>query len=377
MVDHFSTYIYQKRGFYYFSRRVPKEVQHCHAKQRIVLALNTRSRAKALRHSQVICQRLDEKWLPMRLDAMGLGNVLANDVKASDAPSLSEAVQKYLQLKGVGRLKTFHRAAMRNAQVVMDILGDRPISEYSTLEAGKVRDALIGRGLAVLSVRRSFTTIKAIINLAIAEHGLDIPNPFSAIYMPEADSKKRVSIPVNTIRQIQRSCIKHDDDIRWLVALISDTGMRLAEAAGLHLDDLKLDEDIPCVDIKPHPWRSLKTKGSQRQVPLVGASLWAAQRIKANTSSCFAFDRYTDNSRCNANSASNALNKWMQANFRDDIVMHGFRHAMRDRLRAVSCPSEMIDQIGGWSSGKVGEGYGEGYLLSAKMLYLRSITTKA
>ena len=361
MVDHFSTYIYQKRGFYYFSRRVPKEVQHCHAKQRIVLALNTRSRAKALRHSQVICQRLDEKWLPMRLDAMGLGNVLANDVKASDAPSLSEAVQTYLQLKGVGRLKTFHRAAMRNAQVVMDILGDRPISEYSTLEAGKVRDALIGRGLAVLSVRRSFTTIKAIINLAIAEHGLDIPNPFSAIYMPEADSKKRVSIPENTIRQIQRSCIKHDDDIRWLVALISDTGMRLAEAAGLHLDDLKLDEDIPCVDIKPHPWRSLKTKGSQRQVPLVGASLWAAQRIKANTSSCFAFDRYTDNSRCNANSASNALNKWMQANFRDDIVMHGFRHAMRDRLRAVSCPSEMIDQIGGWSSGKIGEGYGEGF----------------
>ena len=373
MVDHFSTYIYQKRGFYYFSRRVPKEVQHCHAKQRIVLALNTRSRAKALRHSQVICQRLDEKWLPMRLDAMGLGNVLANDVKASDAPSLSEAVQTYLQLKGVGRPKTFHRAAMRNAQVVMDILGDRPISEYSTLEAGKVRDALIGRGLAVLSVRRSFTTIKAIINLAIAEHGLDIPNPFSAIYMPEADSKKRVSIPVNTIRQIQRSCIKHDDDIRWLVALISDTGMRLAEAAGLHLDDLKLDEDIPCVDIKPHPWRSLKTKGSQRQVPLVGASLWAAQRIKANTSSCFAFDRYTDNSRCNANSASNALNKWMQANFRDDIVMHGFRHAMRDRLRAVSCPSEMIDQIGGWSSGKIGEGYGEGFDLRSVVNCLEQI----
>ena len=25
------------------------------------------------------------------------------------------------------------------------------------------------------------------------------------------------------------------------------------------------------------------------------------------------------------------------------------------------CPSEMIDQIGGWSSGKVGEGYGDGF----------------
>ena len=59
MVDHFSTYIYQMRGFYYFSRRVPKDVQPLQGKQRIVLALNTRSRAKALKYSQVICQRLD------------------------------------------------------------------------------------------------------------------------------------------------------------------------------------------------------------------------------------------------------------------------------------------------------------------------------
>jgi len=34
---------------------------------------------------------------------------------------------------------------------------------------------------------------------------------------------------------------------------------------------------------------------------------------------------------------------------------------MRDRLRAVNCPSEMIDQIGGWTSGRIGEGYGDGY----------------
>ena len=34
---------------------------------------------------------------------------------------------------------------------------------------------------------------------------------------------------------------------------------------------------------------------------------------------------------------------------------------MRDRLRAASCPSEMIDQIGGWSKRSVGEGCGEGY----------------
>jgi len=34
---------------------------------------------------------------------------------------------------------------------------------------------------------------------------------------------------------------------------------------------------------------------------------------------------------------------------------------MRDRLRAVNCPSEMIDQIGGWSNRSVGESYGRGF----------------
>jgi len=297
----------------------------------------------------------------MRLDALGLG-VITHDVKAIDAaPTLSEAIQQYLQLKGIGKAKTFHQAAMRNAGTVMEICGDRVVTEYRTTDAGQVRDALINRGLSVLSVRRSFTTIKAIINLAIAEHGLDMRNPFSSIFMPEADSKQRVSIPVDTIREIQEACYQIDDDRRWLIALISDTGMRLAEAAGLHIEDLHLDDEIPYVDIKPHPWRSLKTKGSQRQVPLVGASLWAAQRIKQTASSCFAFDRYTDNSQCRANSASNTLNKWMQSHFREDIVIHGFRHALRDRLRAAQCPSEIIDQIGGWSSGKIGEGYGDGF----------------
>ena len=45
------------------------------------------------------------------------------------------------------------------------------------------------------------------------------------------------------------------------------TGMRLAEAAGLHINNIHLDEEIPYVDIKPHPWRRLKTNSSQRQIP--------------------------------------------------------------------------------------------------------------
>ena len=38
-------------------------------------------------------------------------------------------------------------------------------------------------------------------------------------------------------------------------------------------------------------------------------------------------------------------------------------HSMRDRLRDVERPSDIIDQIGGWSASSVGASYGKGYEL--------------
>ena len=52
---------------------------------------------------------------------------------------------------------------------------------------------------------------------------------------------------------------------------------------------------------------------------------------------------------------------------------HSFRHSMRDRLRAVNCSSDMIDQIGGWSSGKVGEGYGDGFCITSMFDFMKPI----
>ena len=44
-----------------------------------------------------------------------------------------------------------------------------------------------------------------------------------------------------------------DDEARWLVALIADTGMRLFEAAGLHIDDIVLEDETPYINLTQHP----------------------------------------------------------------------------------------------------------------------------
>jgi integrase len=92
-----------------------------------------------------------------------------------------------------------------------------------------------------------------------------------------------------------------------------------------------------------------------------------------NPKTPFAFPRYSDGELANANSASAALNKWLRTHAPEGCVVHSFRHSMRDRLRAVECPKEIIDQIGGWSSSDVGESYGEGFSLNILSHWMQKI----
>ena len=229
--------------------------------------------------------------------------------------------------------------------------------------------------MTIKTVKRVFASVRAIMNLTISEEGLGCSNAFARTYFPaEINPIKRKPIPLDEIKRIQNLCMTIDDDMRWLIALISDTGMRLGEAAGLHLDDIMLNEPIPHINLKPHPWRSLKTKGSERCIPLIGVALWAANRIVENDmESKLAFPRYCNEVACNANSASNGLNKWLHQTMPKRVVIHSFRHSLRDRLRAVECPTEVVDAIGGWQVASVGQRYGNGYPLKVLMTWLTKI----
>lgn len=369
MVDHLNvSYLYKKRGVFYFSKRVPCDVSSYYKRDRIVICLKTKSSVSAIRASKSLYQRLDDYWTSIRLTNMQIPaeHLLVNKPPVnsnSNAPLLSEALSTYLKLKGEGKDKIFIRGANRNIQYVIELLGDLPIDEYSSKDASKFRDHLLDRGLLISSVKRIFSSIRSIINLSITEEGISCINAFSKTYMPEIDDKQyRESIPSQTIKHIQSLCREYDDDLRWLIALLSDTGMRLGEGVGLLKSDIYLNSEIPHIRLVPHPWRRLKTKASERCIPLTKQAQWACMRIlEHNNDSLFAFPRYTSPKVCNANSASAALNKWLKEKLSESYVIHGFRHSFRDRLRVVECPSEIIDQLGGWSLKSVGQGYGRGY----------------
>jgi len=252
----------------------------------------------------------------------------------------------------------------------------KQLHEYTRQDALAYRDYLIAKGLAGSSITRVLNTLNAVVNFVSNEYALDLKNPFSGIYYDRRNKvQKREPIPLDVLRNIQSECCRIDDEMRWLIALISDTGLRLSEAAGLHRDDLVLHHEFPHLIVQAHPWRTLKTSASERKVPLVGASLWATQRILSeDLNRVFAFPRYNRSEQTNGNSASAALNKWLKSYVPEGCSIHSFRHSMRDRLRAVNCPSDAIDQIGGWSKDTVGQGYGLGFDLETLVGYLDQIS---
>lgn len=287
--------------------------------------------------------------------------------------SLSDALALYQRLRGTGKSKLFFEVSNRSIRYLIECVGHDVLNGLEPADAGRFRDFLFERGMSSSSVKRVFSSVRAIMNLAIKEHGLAMTNVFNGTFIPEDNkSKERQPVPVDVIRQIQGECRSLDDEPRWLIALISDTGMRLSEACGLLSSDIILDTNIPHISLREHPWRRLKTSSSTREIPLIGASLWAAEQIKAQETE-FAFPKYCNSDKCNANSASAALNKWLKPRLPEGCVIHSFRHSLRDRLRAVECPSDIVDAIGGWTTEGIGQRYGQGYDLNVKAKWMRQL----
>ena len=205
---------------------------------------------------------------------------------------MSDALALYHRLKGKGKTQLFFEASERSIRYLSECLGHENLTTLEMSDAGRFRDYLFNKGLSSSSVKRVFSSVRAVVNIAIKEHGLAGSNVFSGTFIPDDEVKKqRLPLPDNILVAVQEECRHLDDEPRWLIALISDTGMRLAEAAGLLSEDLRLDTETPHINLCEHAWRTLKTSSRQRKIPLVGMSLWAAKRIKEQNTD-FAFPKY-------------------------------------------------------------------------------------
>jgi integrase len=279
---------------------------------------------------------------------------------------LSECFSIYLDNHQKGTDKKFIASQHPHWIRLVEFLGDKPIKAVARSDARAYRDHRLASGVAPSTVNREFNVLRAVFAKAIRELSLGIPNEFAGIEIANGNVnvKNRPPFTTEEFQLLVNSAVAANDERRRIVLVLAATGARLAEVVGLRKRDF--DVTAGCIHIRPHESRSLKTKASERSVPLLPIAIKALVLQASAADSDYMFPAYANTIATKANSASAALNKWSKL-IVPDKTMHSFRHTMRDQLRAVSCPEAISYEIGGWSDrNDVSKGYGKGYPLELK-----------
>lgn len=290
---------------------------------------------------------------------------------------LSEALKIYFNNHPKGRSEAYRAAVGIHWNKLIEILGDVPLISLSRGQARKYRDVRLSQfkdrdckiPIKSTTVLREINQIKAVISRVFREEEIDMRNPFESLDIPGlgSDSKKRESLSAKELNLLINSAKGHLDEIRRIIVIQAYTGARISEIAGLRVSDF-IDKKIPYISICSYGERTLKTKQSERDVPLVGLALLAAQIqvTMLEKGETVLFPRYCNKEgNVKSEAVSAVVNQYIRS-VGIDKTNHCLRHTMRDLLRDANITSDIAHELGGWGSQVIGDRYGKGFGMQAK-----------
>ena len=248
-----------------------------------------------------------------------------------------------------------------------------PLDEITRADANALRDYLLER-MKPSSVHRYITVVRAAVNYVITEHSLNIPNVFNGLRIKGASASVEDRLPLNDHDLAMVAPNFEDDPVaQALFVTLTDTGARLSEITGLEVRDVDLQQRS--ITIRPNGIRQLKTKGSQRTLPLSQRAqelLQGHRRGKGDSDPIFA-----EYSRPRGRDAASAMMmKRLRRSITDKkLTMHSLRHRMKDKLRNTGCPEAISMAILGHSTNTVAANYGSGYALEVMREHLEKAWT--
>lgn len=252
----------------------------------------------------------------------------------------------------------------------MKAVGDKPVTDISDEDAIDYCDwwrARILKGEAVpKTANKQIGQLSHILKDISARRRLNLPDLFRGQRLRGEADKSRVPFETDFIQD--RLLAEHaldglNEDARLVLYVIGDTGLRISEVVNLTRNAICLDAPIPYIKVLPEG-RRLKTRDSERDIPLVGAAL-AAMRLRPD-----GFPRYRDK----GNVLSATVNKFLaDRGLRPspDHTVYSLRHSFKDRLVAAEAPDSLIDSLMGHRTYK--PKYGKGPSLPLKLKFLERI----
>ena len=345
-----------RSGTYYYNRRVPSHAVDAYGS--FIRQALSRCPDEAAEYAKRLSYVLEASWNnTTRIRPVDVATIIESFKPKSVL--LSEMAEEYLVLQEIDQVPP--RSAL---STFISLAGDRDVGTYTREDAKLFVHHLNLKGNKTATIRRRINGLSAILNYAYAELDLDKRNPFTRLIIRNEgqDASKRGAFTNEQLKQGYDKALASGSQVKLLMPLLGETGCRLAEIVGLELQDIDMENEL--IHIRPNAIRRLKTRNSERTLPLLGYAKKAMKLALKQADDRYLYPRYLRDGTCRDTHASNALGKWLKKDF--GPTAHSLRHTFRDRLRASGCPLEMIDQIGGWSSiGTVGSKYGQGYDLDA------------
>ena len=422
-------YLMKRNNRYYYNRRVPKEVENYVDDTIIRLSLKTDSRKVAVKKCLEVNDELERFWLALMtnkmannheefLQAVNLSRIIGSSYapverlkdetlsklvqrietaqsQPKDSPvvpsllgtvpepsiTISAALNTFWDIsrdktikksdKQIRKWKNPRKRAVRNA---IKVIGDKPLNELTRDDLIRFRDWWIGRiekeDMKCSTANKDLIHLKTIVDTVSEYKGLDIDTVrlFRKLTLAETGNRRRRPF---TRAYIEDTFLKPgvldnlNHQARNLFLVLINTGARPSELTGLKKQDIMLDAEIPHIYIRPNSNRQLKTRYSERKLPLMGCSLKAIKECPDG------FPRYVGKT----DTFSGLIGQF----FRDNDLLpskrhtlYSLRHGFQDRLTRVNAPDRIQAELMGHKFNR--PLYGDGPTLKQKKEWLEKIS---
>lgn len=414
-------YIVKRGKKYQFRRRTPSFISHLDKRKEVIVSLKTDNKNQALLKAQIYNDHIENYW--RSLIQSGKANHATEKYKAAvklaqshgfayktasqladsqlqeiitrlsadlrtpqdveavlggvDLPSvmLSHCEGLYFKLvidrtghKSEHQKKKWEnprKAALKN---FISVIGDKPVYQVCRTDVLNFRGwcrEKIEQGWNADTANKQIRFVKDILATIATENQLEIDT--EALFVKTKFQKITNSRPPFEAAYVQNTLLKRLDGLNhkdsMVIYALADTGARISEIFGLAPEDIVLNAPIPHIWIRAREGYSLKTKTSERKIPLAGAALFAFQQFPKG------FEH-----EGNPDSFSGNVNKYLRTNNLKPTEQHSIyslRHTFKDRLRDIEAPEEIIDELMGHK--KSGPKYGRGHKLETKHKWLNKI----
>ena len=252
-------------------------------------------------------------------------------------------------------------------KLFLSICDNKPIHQYDNNDTKSFKKYFEDKN-QIQEGRLFSKKVAAIFSILSQKYKYKIKNVFKNIKW-RSSNLKHADFSDHELAKIKELCLNKPSVISYFIALMFNTGCSLKEVTGLEYDDVCFDKITPFIIIRSNSKRQILNLSKKRTIPLVGISLWGAEKIFVNK---VTYDQITLSKLDKGISTiENLINKNLKI-ISKEKSSSSFKYSLIRRLVSVECPEEVILEIIG--NKKKMRFYNKEVSLEVKSSWLKSIS---